>query len=122
LQIQRKDFLERIIEEFAEVLASLAGLRKTRSYLAALELIDRTVGGIMGMNEEVVSMLSFESLRDLMAMDPLLDDNHRLMLEELLRERATLLRKLGRSAESTDMVGADNFEAFSGSTASTSWP
>ncbi|NLE73546.1 MAG: hypothetical protein GX604_02805 [Actinobacteria bacterium] len=122
MQIQRKDFLERIIEEFAEVLASLAGLRKTRSYLAALELIDRTVGGIMGMNEEVVSMLSFESLRDLMAMDPLLDDNHRLMLEELLRERATLLRKLGRSAESTDMVGADNFEAFSGSTASTSWP
>lgn len=120
MQIQRKDFLERIIEEFAEVLASLAGLRKTRSYLAALELIDRTVGGIMGMNEEVVSMLSFESLRDLIAMDPLLDDNHRLMLEELLRERATLLRKLGRSAESTDTVSADNFEAFSGSTASTS--
>lgn len=85
MQIQRKDFLERIIEEFAEVLANLAGLRKTRSHLAALELIDRTVGGIMGMNEDVVAMLSPNSLRGLIAMDPLLDDNYRLMLAECTR-------------------------------------
>jgi hypothetical protein len=99
VQIQRKDFLERIIEEFAEVLASLAGLRKTRSHLAALELIDRTVGGIMGMSEDVVSMLSSDSLRGLIAMDPLLDDNYRLMLAELLREKAAVLQALGRPAE-----------------------
>ncbi len=99
MQIQRKDFLERIIEEFAEVLASLAGLRKTRSHLAALELIDRTVGGIMGMNEDVVAMLSPNSLRGLIAMDPLLDDNYRLMLAELLHEKAGVLEALGRPAE-----------------------
>lgn len=100
MQIQRKDFLERIIEEFAEVLAALAGLRRTRSYLAGLELIDRTVGGILGMSDEVVSMLSAQTLRSLIAMDPLLDDNYRLMLAELLQAKADLLLALGRARES----------------------
>lgn len=100
VQIQRKDFLERIIEEFAEVLAALAGLRRTRSYLAGLELIDRTVGGILGMSDEVVSMLSAQTLRSLIAMDPLLDDNYRLMLAELLQAKADLLSALGRARES----------------------
>ncbi|NLT35659.1 MAG: hypothetical protein GXX83_07150 [Gaiellales bacterium] len=88
MEFQRKDYLVRIFQEVGEVLAELAGLRQTRRHERALELLNRAVAGILGLNPELAALLAADSLLTLVDMDPLLDNNHRLLLAELLEAKA----------------------------------
>lgn len=94
MEFQRKDYLVRIIQEVGEILAELAGLRQTRRHERALELVNRTVAGMLGLSPDLAALLASDSLLALVDMDPLLDNNHRLLLAELLEAKAQVQEEM----------------------------
>lgn len=99
MQFQRKDYLVRIFQEMAEILASLIVMRQARQNERAMELVNRTVAGILGLTPELTDILAPQSLLALIDLDPLLDDNYRLMLAELLEAKAGILEDMQEPEE-----------------------
>lgn len=81
----QKDYILRLIEEFAQVLAEAMGLRRAGRLEAALWLLDRSAARFAGLGLRQLDALSWESLRALLTVGGSLDIQRTIFLAELRR-------------------------------------
>jgi hypothetical protein len=81
----QKDFILRLIEEAAETLAQILGLRSRNQPLEALKLVDRTARRFIGLDLHQLDLLPYAALRDLLSVGGQPDLPRFLLLAELRR-------------------------------------
>ncbi len=91
-----RDYIIRIIQELAQALAEVAGLRRLGNYLEALGIIDRTMVRMAGLGSALVSGLSVDDMLRMLHVGEYLDRGKVLALAELLAEEAGIYAALGR--------------------------
>jgi hypothetical protein len=81
----QKDYIIRMIEEFAQVLAEAMGLRRAGRLESVLSLLDRSAARFAGLSLRQLDALPYESLRTLLTVGGTLDVQRCVFLAELRR-------------------------------------
>lgn len=81
----QKDFILRLIEEAADALAQILGLRSRNQPVEALKLVDRTARRFIGLDLYQLDLLPYAALRDLLSVGGQPDLPRFLLLAELRR-------------------------------------
>ncbi len=95
----RQDYLVRMIQQLAGVLAQIAGLRADGRHDEALEEIGDAYGRFAGLNPSLIHALGDEDLVALLRARGGLDPQRTYALAELLREEAEIFAEGGRPEE-----------------------
>ncbi len=91
----RRDYISRMIEEFARFLAAIAGLRREGKFDEALKKIDEVYEGMIGMNAQLIRSVSSGQLLDLLQDDKKFDNNYLKMIADLLYEEGQIYYESG---------------------------
>lgn len=91
MAIREKDFLKRIIEQAAEALARIAGLRRRRAFDEALQALDDSAGELLGIPKTLLDAVDVPTAARLVRDPPRLRVYARLLAEE-----ADILVEAGR--------------------------
>jgi len=82
----RRDYLMRLIEQFAEALSRILKLKESKNYEEALSLIGQTYKELLGFDLLVINSLGTEDLISIIAMDGIPDVNKCIIIATLLKE------------------------------------
>ena len=82
----RRDYLMRLIEQFAEALSRILKLKKGKNYKKALSAIDQTYNELFGFNSLLINSYETEDLISIISIDGLPDVNKCLIIATLLKE------------------------------------
>ncbi len=85
----QKDYFQRLIEEAAEVLATLLGLRQQGNHHQAQTLLDESLASLFDLNGAMLRQTEVEGTMGLL-LEEGLEKPHLTALAELLREQAEL--------------------------------
>ena len=96
----RQDYILRMIQQFGDVVAAIAGLKRAGRYEEARSLLAREVQRLAGLNASLVRALSVEDLKKLTSVGDVPDLDRCLVLAHFLREDAEIDEALGNSAAS----------------------
>ncbi len=91
----RRDYISRLIEEFARFLAAVAGLRKEGNFEEALKKIDEVYSGMIGLEAKVIRSVGSGQLLDLLQNDKKFDNNYLKMIADLLYEEGQIYHESG---------------------------
>ena len=89
-----RDYISRLIEEFARFLAAIAGLRKDGEPDKALKKIDEVYDGVIGLEGKVIRSVDSSQLLDLLLVEKQFDNNYLKMIADLLYEEGLIYRDL----------------------------
>jgi hypothetical protein len=96
--VPQKDYIERAIEGFFEVLRQILGLEQLERHVEAQELLQRAAQQYLGLSLAAFDALSFEAVVRLLSAGGSLDVNRCLMLAELRRAQAAIQEGQGLTA------------------------
>jgi hypothetical protein len=82
----RRDYLMRLIEQFAEAMSRILKLQKGKNYKKALSVIDQTYNELLGFNSLFINSYGTEDLISLVSTDGIPDANKCLIIATLLKE------------------------------------
>ena len=82
----RRDYLMRLIEQFAEALSKLLKLKESKNYEEALSLVGQTYEKLLGFDSLFVNSFSTDDLISIIATDGVPDVNKCIIIATLLKE------------------------------------
>ena len=107
----RYDYIKRVIEQFAEMLAGIVGLKRQGKYEAALEEVAATYAALK-VDRKLLELIDSRSLASTLGPPEKLRAVVRLMIEEgeihLLRGEAALARRRFRRASELLAIGLES--------------
>jgi len=98
----RKDFIERMIEEFGRFLAEVMALKNEGKYTKALKRIDEMYEGMIKTDPKVLKSIESDQLLDFLQNELKFDSKYIKMIADLLYEEGQVY------LESGDPIGAIN--------------
>lgn len=93
----RRDYLMRLIEQFAGAVSKILELKKTKNYKKALSFINQTYNELFGFNSLLINSYDTEDLISLMSTDGFPDANKCLIIAVLLKEEGELYEAEGKA-------------------------
>jgi tetratricopeptide (TPR) repeat protein len=94
------DYLVRKIMQFASVIARIFGLKMGGQYPAALEVIDQSLGQLLGNSGELANLLDDESLFRILTKNEAMDYEQLRFIADLFTEKGDILKLQKQYAES----------------------
>jgi hypothetical protein len=82
----KRDYLMRLIEQFAEAISKILKLKKEKDYKKALSAIDETFKELFGLNSLFINSYSTEDLISIISTDGFPDVNKCIIIATLLKE------------------------------------
>lgn len=82
----RRDYLVRLIEQFAEALSKLLKLKESKNYEKALSLIGQTYEELLGFDSLFINSFGTEDLISMISIDGVPDVNKCIIIATLLKE------------------------------------
>ena len=98
----QKDYIMRIIEQFAKSLAKIAGYRVQQQHAEALENISEAFSLFVGLDSDMVAAMSDTELISLLKHDGVLDVRKCIFLAELLKEQGDVYDNQTESDDACD--------------------
>lgn len=95
----KRDYIQRLIEESAEVLARLLGFREAGLYHEAQNLLDESIAGLLGLNNDLIRQTSPESIIPWLREQTVFEPPHYTALAYYLREQAEVSYAQGKWEE-----------------------
>ena len=95
-----EDYLVRQIMQFVSVIAKIMGLKMGGQYQVALEVIDQSLGELLGISAELVNLLDDESLYKALTINEGIDLERLGMIAELFKEKGDILNLQKQKMES----------------------
>jgi hypothetical protein len=86
-----EDYLVRQIMQFVSVIAKIMGLKMGGQYQVALEVIDQSLGELLGISAELANLLDDESLYKALTINEVIDLERLGMIAELFKEKGDIL-------------------------------
>jgi len=86
----RRDYLIRLIEQFAEALSRILKLKESKNYKEALSLIGQTYEELLGFDSLFINSFSTEDLISIIAIDGVPDVNKCIIIATLLKEEGNV--------------------------------
>ena len=86
----QRDYIERVVEAFAEVVRQILGLEQLHRHVEAQELLQRAAQEYLGLSLAALDALSFEAVVRLLSADGALDVQRCLMLADVRRAQAVI--------------------------------
>jgi hypothetical protein len=86
-----EDYLVRQIMQFVSVIAKVVGLKMSGQYQVALEVIDQSLGELLGINADMAKLLDDESLYKVLTINEVLDLERLIIIAELFKEKGDIL-------------------------------
>jgi hypothetical protein len=97
-----EDYLVRQIMQFVSVIAKVAGLKMSGQYQVALEVIDQSLGELLGINADMANLLDDESLYKALTINKVLDLERLRIVAELFKEKGDILNLQKHKLESNN--------------------
>ncbi len=94
------DYLVRKIMQFASVIARIFGLKMGGQYQAALEVIDQSLGQLLGISGELANLLDDESLFGILVKNDVMDYEQLGFIANLFKEKGDILKLQKQNMES----------------------
>ena len=91
----RKDYILRIVEEFAKFLAAIVGLRLEGKLDEALKKIDDVYKGMIELEPIIIKSLDPEELLDFLIKEKEFNNHYLKMIAELLFEEGQIYAEIG---------------------------
>ncbi len=82
----RRDYLMRLIEQFAEAVSKLLKLKEDKNYEEALSLIGQTYDELLGFDSLFINSFSTDDLISIISIDGVPDVNKCIIIATLLKE------------------------------------
>ena len=98
----RKDYILRIVEEFAKFLAAIVGLKREGKFDEALKKIDQVYNGMIDLDPIILKSIDQDELMDFLLNEKKFNLHYLKMIAELLFEEGQIY------AENGDPVSARN--------------
>jgi hypothetical protein len=86
----RRDYLMRLIEQFAEALSKLLKLKESENYDKALSLIGQTYKELLGFDSLFINSFGTEDLISIISTDEVPDVNKCIIIATLLKEEGEI--------------------------------
>ncbi len=86
----RRDYLMRLIEQFAEALSRILKLKESKNYKEAHSLIGETCKELLGFDSLFINSFSTEDLISIIAIDKIPDVNKCIIIATLLKEEGEI--------------------------------
>ena len=100
----KKDYILRIVEEFARVLAAILGLRQGGQLDEALMQTDKAYRGMLDVDPVVLKSVSLDQLLDYLQNEKEFDRYYLKMIAELLFEEGMIYHELGDPVMSRNVL------------------
>jgi hypothetical protein len=97
-----EDYVLRIIRQATSVFARIIGLKNTGQYQKALQVIDKTLEQLLGMDAEVIYLLDDESLFVLLTKNDVLDLEELEFIADLFKEKGDIQKQENLTNESVN--------------------
>lgn len=98
----RKDYILRIVEEFAKFLAAIVGLKREGKFDEALKKVDQVYLGMINIDPVILKSINPDELTDFLLHEKKFNNHYLKMIAELLFEEGQIY------AENGDPVSARN--------------
>jgi tetratricopeptide (TPR) repeat protein len=85
------DYLVRKIMQFASVIAKIIGLKMSGQFQEALEVIDQSLGQLLGINADIADFMDDESLYKVLTKDEVIDFERLGIIADLFKEKGDIL-------------------------------
>jgi hypothetical protein len=95
-----EDYVLRIIRQATSVFARIIGLKNAGQYQKALQVIDKTLEQLLGMDAEVINLLDDESLFVLLTKNDVLDLEELEFIADLFKEKGDIQKQENLTNES----------------------
>jgi hypothetical protein len=95
-----EDYIVRQIMQFVSVMAKIMGLKMAGQYQVALEVIDQSLGELLGINADIVNLLDDESLYKVLTINAVLDLERLRNIAELYKEKGDIFNLQNNKLES----------------------
>jgi hypothetical protein len=97
-----EDYFVRQIMQFVSVIAKVAGLKMSGQYQVALEVIDQSLGELLGINADMANLLDDESLYKSLTINKVIDLERLRIVAELFKEKGDILNLQKHKLESNN--------------------
>lgn len=91
----RKDYILRMVEEFAKFLAAIMGLKDEGKYEEALKKIDSVYTGLLNIEPVTVRAISTDEVLDYLQTEKKFNNQYLKMVAELLYEEGMIYAEMG---------------------------
>jgi len=91
----RKDYILRMVEEFAKFLAAIMGLKDEGKYEEALKKIDSVYTGLLNIEPVTVKAISTDEVLDFLKTEKKFTNQYLNMVAELLYEEGMIYAEMG---------------------------
>ncbi len=98
----RKDYILRIVEEFAKFLAAIVGLKREGKFDEALKKVDQVYHGMINIDPVILKSINPDELMDFLLHEKKFNNHYLKMIAELLFEEGQIY------AENGDPISARN--------------
>ncbi|WP_040949222.1 DUF6483 family protein [Gorillibacterium massiliense] len=95
----QRDYILRMIEQMAEMIGTVTGLRKQLKQEQAFELVDELLGRFFRLNSKLLDTLSPKDILDMLSVNGFLEQEKILMLCKLMQEEGELHDSLNQTDE-----------------------
>jgi tetratricopeptide (TPR) repeat protein len=97
-----EDYVLRIIRQAISVFAKIFGLKSAGQYQEAIQVIDRTLEQLLGMDAEIIDMMDDENLYILLTKNDALDLEELEFIADLFKEKGDIQKQKNRINESVN--------------------
>jgi tetratricopeptide (TPR) repeat protein len=97
-----EDYVLRIIRQAISVFAKIFGLKSAGQYQEAIQVIDRTLEQLLGMDAEIIDMMDDENLYILLTKNDVLDLEELEFIADLFKEKGDIQKQKNRINESVN--------------------
>ncbi len=101
----RKDYFQKIIEEFAKALATIMGLRKDGEYGEAMNKIDEAYAGTINLDPKILKSIDESELVEFLQIEKQYDNQYLKMIAELLFEEGQIYVENGDPVSARNVLG-----------------
>ncbi len=101
----RKDYIQKIIEEFAKALATIMGLKEDGEYGKALDKIDEAYVGTMDVDPKILRSIDESELVEFLQIEKQFDNQYLKMIAELLFEEGQVYVETGDPVSARNVLG-----------------
>lgn len=95
-----QDYIIRLISQATAALATILGLRQSGQFQRALQVVDQTLEGLVGLNASLIKAMDDRSLLGLLTSQGRLDADRLLIIADLFRAEGDILGDQSRSSQS----------------------
>lgn len=101
----RKDYILRIVEEFAKFLAAIVGLKREGKYEEALKKVDQVFNSMINLDPVILKSIKQEELIDFLIEEKQFNLHYLKMIAELLFEEGQIYVEQGDPVTAQNVLG-----------------